>query len=94
MIGRIQLEPEAQAFVEAEALPPVLFTLGIEKGRAALEEAQADPESTPPVDMEDLTIADGPSEQVTLRILRPEHAQAPLPVIVYIHGAGWVFGSK
>ncbi len=49
--------------------------------------------STLPVDIEDLTIADGPSEQVSLRILRPPRAQAPLPVIVYIHGAGWVFGS-
>jgi acetyl esterase len=93
MTSRIQLEPEAQAFAEVEALPPVLFTHGIEKGRAALEEAQAGQVSTLPVDMEDLSIADGPSEQVALRILRPEHAQAPLPVIVYIHGAGWVFGS-
>jgi acetyl esterase len=93
MTGRIQLEPEAQAFAEAEALLPLLFTLGIEKGRAALEEAQAGQVSTLPVDIEDLTIVDGPSEQVALRILRPQHAQAPLPVIVYIHGAGWVFGS-
>src|SRR5258708_27379338 len=45
-----------------------------------------------PVDIEDLTVDDGPSEQVTLRIMRPQHALAALPVIVYIHGAGWVFG--
>ncbi len=75
MTSRIQLEPEAQAFAEVEALPPVLFTLGIEKGRAALEEAQAGQVSTLPVDMEELSIADGPSEQVALRILRPEHAR-------------------
>jgi acetyl esterase len=37
--------------------------------------------------------ADGPSAQLALRILRPQNAPAPLPVIVYIHGAGWVFGS-
>jgi acetyl esterase len=49
--------------------------------------------STLPVDIEDLRITDGPSEQVSLRILRPQHAQAPLPVIVYLHGAGWVFGN-
>jgi len=94
MTGRIQLELEAQAFAEAAARPPLLFTLGPEQGRLALEEAQSGQVSTLPVDIEDLTIADGPSAQVALRILRPPHVQAPLPVIVYIHGAGWVFGSK
>ena len=93
MTGRIQLEPEAQAFAEA-AKPPLLFTLGPEKGRAAFEEAQSGPVNKPPVDIEELTIADGPSKQVALRLLRPEHAQALLPVIVYLHGAGWVFGSR
>jgi acetyl esterase len=93
MTGRVQLELEAQAFAEAAARPPFLFTLGPEKGRASLEEAQVGQVSTLPVDVEDLTIADGPSARVSLRILRPPHAQTPLPVIVYLHGAGWVFGS-
>ena len=93
MTDQIRLEPEAQAFAEAMTKLSWLFTLGPEKGRIALEEAQAGQVNTLPVDIEELTIADGPSEQVTLRILRPPQAQAPLPVIVYIHGAGWVFGS-
>src|SRR5229473_543622 len=93
MIDRIQLEPEAQVFAEAAALSPCLFTLGPHKGRLALDEMQSGTVSKPPVDMEDLTIADGPSAQVALRILRPQNARTPLPVIVYIHGAGWVFGS-
>jgi acetyl esterase len=94
MTSRIQLEPEAQAFAEAVAKSPFLFALGPQRGRIALEEAQAGQVSKLPVDIEDLTVDDGPSGQVALRILRPQHAQAPLPVIVYIHGAGWVFGSK
>jgi acetyl esterase len=93
MTSRIQLEPEAQAFAEAMAKPPFLFTLGPQKGRIVLDEAQSSQVSKLPIDIEDLTIADGPSEQVTLRILRPQHALATLPVIVYLHGAGWVFGS-
>src|SRR5260221_14708292 len=93
MTNRIQLEPEAQAFAEAEALSPLLFTLGPEKGRLALDEAQSGQVRKHPVDIEDLTIADGPSAQLALRILRPQNARTPLPVIVYIHGAGWVFGS-
>ena len=94
MTNRIQLEPEAQAFAEAAARSPLLFTLGPEQGRVALDEVQSDPVSKPLVDIEELTIANGPSAQVALRILRPENTQAPLPVILYIHGAGWVFGSK
>src|SRR5437016_8889125 len=93
MTNRIQLEPEAQAFAEAAARSPLLFTLGPEQGRVALDEVQSDPVSKPLVDIEELTITNGPSAQVALRILRPENTQAPLPVIVYIHGAGWVFGS-
>src|SRR6266700_229502 len=93
MINRIQLEPEAQAFAEAEALSPLLFTLGPEQGRLALDEAQSGRVRKHPVDMEDLTITDGLSVQLALRILRPQNARTPLPVIVYIHCAGWVFGS-
>ena len=93
MTNRIQLEPEAQAFTEAAAKPPWLFTLGPQQGRIALDGVQAGQVSRLPVDIEDRTIADGPSARVALRILRPENTQAPLPVIVYIHGAEWVFGS-
>ena len=35
----------------------------------------------------------GPGGQVAVCILRPQHAPETLPAIVYIHGAGWVFGS-
>jgi acetyl esterase len=93
MTGRIQLEPEAQAFAEAAAKPPLLFTLCPEQGRLALEEAQTGQVRTLPVDIEDRTIDGGSGCQVALRILRPAHTQAPLPVIVYLHGTGWVFGS-
>jgi len=93
MTNQIQLEPETHAFAEAAARSPMLFTLGPEQGRLALDEEQAGPVRKPAVDVEDLTITDGPSAQVVLRILRPQNTQMPLPVIVYIHGAGWVFGS-
>jgi acetyl esterase len=93
MINWIQLEPETQAFAEAAARSPLPFTVDLEQGRLALDEAQSGKVRKPAVDMEDLTIIDGPGVQVTLRILRPQNAQTSLPVIVYIFGAGWVFGS-
>jgi acetyl esterase len=94
MSTRIQLEPEAQAFAEAAAKPPFLFNLDPEKGRIVLNEAQSSHMSASQVEIEDLTIDDGPIDHVAIRILRPLHAPTTLPVIVYIHGASWVFGSK
>jgi acetyl esterase/lipase len=94
MTNRIQLEPEAQAFAEVAAKPPFLFNLGPEKGRIALDELQSDRGNKLPVDIKDLMIEDGPSGQVSIRILRPKHAPTILSVIVYIHGGGWVFGDK
>jgi acetyl esterase len=94
MTTRIQLEPEALAFAEATAQPPFLFDLGPEKGRATLDGVQSGLVSKLPVDIEDLTIEGGPTGQVSIRILRPQKAPATLPAVVYIHGAGWVFGNS
>jgi acetyl esterase len=94
MTPNVQLEPEAQAFAEAAGKRPFLFELGPERGRIALDELQAEAETLPPVDIEDLTVVNGPVGRVPVRILRPRHAAPPLAVIVYIHGAGWVFGNK
>src|SRR4051794_15434853 len=93
MIPKIQLEPEAQAFTETMAQPPFLCTLDPTRGRAALDELQAQPMQQLPVDSEDLTVVGGPSGKVALRILRPQGSPAILPIIVYIHGGGWVFGN-
>jgi acetyl esterase len=46
------------------------------------------------MDVEDLTIKEGPNGLVPLRILRPRNAPTTLPVIVYLHGVGWVLGNK
>ncbi|CAM3912013.1 alpha/beta hydrolase [Kibdelosporangium persicum] len=86
----IALEPAAQAFVEATAQPPYLFQLPPAEGRAAVDGVQDGPVEMPPADIETLTDVPGVPE---VRIVRPRGATGPLPVIVYIHGAGWVFGN-
>src|SRR4051794_19491066 len=93
MTIRIQLEPEAEAFAQATANPPFLFGLGPEKGRVSVDEVQPGPVEKPQVDIEDITIPDGPSVEVSIRLLRPPNSSATLPAIVYIPGAGWVFGK-
>ena len=87
------LEPAAQAFAEATANPPYLFDLGPVEGRKAVDEVQSEPIDKPEVAEEWLTIAGGPTGEVKLRIVRPAGATGPLPVVLYLHGAGWVFGN-
>ena len=89
----IYLEPEAQAFADAVANPPFLYELGAEKGRAIFDDLQSAPVEKPAVQIEDTVIKGGPSGFVSIRIMRPPNAPATLPVILFTHGAGWVFGS-
>ncbi|WP_113702975.1 alpha/beta hydrolase [Nonomuraea lactucae] len=87
------LEQAAQAFVEATANPPFLYDLGPVEGRKAVDGVQDGDVPVPDAEVEDLLVSGGPSGDVSIRVFRPVGAQAPLPVVLYIHGAGWVFGN-
>lgn len=89
----VQLEPEAQEFIKATSKPPYLFNLSPKEGRAVVDQVQSGPINKPLVVIEDRMIDGGPSGKVSIRIMRPPNAAALLPVIMYIHGAGWVFGN-
>lgn len=89
----VVLEPDAQAFAEAVATPPFVTELGPIKGREVLDQVQSEAHAArPDVRIEDLGIP-GPDGEVKVRILKPAHLRDPLPVILYTHGAGWVFGG-
>ncbi|MFI5882507.1 alpha/beta hydrolase [Streptomyces sp. NPDC051554] len=87
------LEPTAQAFAEATANPPYLFDLAPAEGRKAVDEVQSGEIAKPAVDEEWITVSGGPTGQVRARVVRPAGVTGTLPVILYIHGAGWVFGN-
>ncbi|GAA1235344.1 alpha/beta hydrolase [Kitasatospora nipponensis] len=87
------LETAAAEFAAATANPPYLFDLGPVEGRKAVDEVQAGGIDQPAVDEEWVTVPGGPTGSVRARIVRPAGAAGPLPVILYIHGAGWVFGN-
>lgn len=91
--NRPVLEPAAQAFAEATANPPYLFDLGPAEGRKVVDEVQAGEIAKPAVDEEWVTVTGGPTGEVKVRVVRPAGATGVLPVIIYIHGAGWVFGN-
>lgn len=89
----VSLEPAAQAFVDATSEPPFLYQLSPEEGRAAVDGVQDSPIEKPEVDEEWITVEGGPTGSVRVRIVKPLGAGGPLPVVLYIHGAGWVFGN-
>jgi acetyl esterase len=89
----IALEPAAQEFADATSAPPFLYQLTPEEGRKAVDSVQDSPIEKPEVDDEWIDIPGGPTGTVKLRIVKPKGAGADLPVILYIHGAGWVFGD-
>jgi acetyl esterase len=91
---KIVLDQAAQEFVEATANPPFLFDLGPEKGRKTVDEVQNGPITKQPVDVENVTIPGGPNGDISLTLLRPQNNSGSLPVILYTHGAGWVFGNE
>ncbi|MFG3505559.1 alpha/beta hydrolase [Streptomyces sp. NPDC047821] len=89
----VVLEPAAAAFAEATAKPPYLFQIPPAEGRKAVDDVQDGPVEKPPVDEEWTEVAGGPTGSVRVRIVKPAGARRDLPVILYIHGAGWVFGN-
>lgn len=93
MTKKVVLEEAAFQFVRKNAEPPYLFELGPEKGREAVDTEQSGEVKKLPVDIQDLDIQDGSRGQVSVRLLRPQNVSGKLPIILYIHGAGWVFGN-
>jgi acetyl esterase len=89
---RVVLEPASQAFVEATANPPFLYELTPVEARKVLDDVQAAPIDKLPVDERWITVPADVGD-VEVRIVRPAGAQGRLPVILYMHGGGWVLGN-
>ncbi|WP_022927491.1 alpha/beta hydrolase [Patulibacter americanus] len=93
-VPAVVLEPAAQAFAAATADPPHLADLGPVEGRKLVDQTQSgEGVYKAPVQEEWRTVTGGPTGEVRVRIVKPEGAGGTLPVILYIHGAGWVFGN-
>jgi acetyl esterase len=96
------LDPQAQAIVDAHSsLGPLPFEI-LEPDQArsqpgpddAVKKVMADKgiEGPEPVgSVEDLVIPDAAGGQMRLRVYKPETTDAgPLPILMWIHGGGWV----
>lgn len=88
----IVLEPAAQELADATSRHPFLYELEPTAARKVLDDLQAAPVDMPPVDEEWITVPASVGD-VRVRIVKPRGASGTLPVVVYMHGGGWVLGN-
>lgn len=88
----VVLEPAAQQVADAFSEPPFLYEMAPAAARQVLEDAQSAPINKLPVDEEWITVP-APVGDVRVRIIKPQGTTGLLPVIVYMHGGGWILGN-
>ncbi|MEY6567883.1 alpha/beta hydrolase [Streptomyces sp. PGLac3x] len=89
------LETAAKELAEATDPHPRIYEVPPAQGRDILAGLQSgEGVERPEVDEEWVTVDAGQWGQVRTRIIRPKGATGSLPVVFYIHGAGWVFGDE
>lgn len=93
MTKRISLESSALEFSEANANPPFIYQLPVDEARALLEEVQDSPVEKLDAQLDDQQWDLGEHGKINVRTVKPKEVTGKLPVILYIHGAGWVLGS-
>jgi acetyl esterase len=91
-VSEYVLEPAAAEFATAAAHAPPVYELTPAAARAGFEDIQAGPISKPTVESAWM-IAEADGVQARLRIVKPYGAVGLLPVVLYLHGGGWVLGS-
>ena len=92
----VAIDPTTRAFLEVgQAEGDADFnSISLAEARGGLSKLQGGPVWRPSADIEDHTIPVGPTQTVSIRIIRPVGHPEALPVIMYFHGGGWVFGDR
>ncbi|MCD0451937.1 alpha/beta hydrolase fold domain-containing protein [Actinocorallia sp. API 0066] len=86
------LEPAAQELADATSKPPFLYEVGPEKARKVLDDIQAAPFEKLPVEEKWVTVPTAVGD-VRVRLIKPFGLGGSLPVLLYVHGGGWVLGN-
>ncbi len=89
----VRLEAAAEEICNQSAVPPLIFQLPPLQGRKILEELQDAPVYKYPADIASCEVDTEGRGAVPVYFIAPQNAAHIESVILYIHGAGWVFGS-
>jgi len=94
MNKRIPLEQAAVDIANAAAVPPRIYQLPLEEGRKKLNQAQDAPVHKYPAKISSLQMQpENDLPAFSLYCVQPDDMSDIPNVIIYIHGAGWVFGN-
>lgn len=90
------LDPHVEEFANqlAASKAPPIYDLSPEAARKVLDDLQKNNVNRVSALIQDITIPGKITEQISLRIVRPTHAKGKLPIIIYVHGGGWILGNK
>jgi acetyl esterase len=91
-MASFNLEQSARELSEAIAKAPPLSGVSLAAARKTAEDAQSAPISMPDIDESWVTLSSAIGD-FEVRIVRPQGSTGPLPVILYMHGGGWILGS-
>ncbi|CAA9266825.1 MAG: Putative lipase [uncultured Arthrobacter sp.] len=91
---KVVLEPGAQIIADATAQPPALADLGVEGARKLLDDLQAAPVDKVEIGEDKWITVPAEVGDVQVRIIKPVGATGTLPVILYVHGGGWILGNS
>ncbi len=87
------LEQAAEQVAIQNSKPPLIFQLPPKEGRQVLEKAQNTPVYIYSAITKAVRVNVGEWGKITLYCIKPENLKGTANAILYIHGAGWVFGS-
>lgn len=93
---KLAVAPVIRTFIDtlAKQNGAPLYTLSPQEARKVLDDLQANTAvEVQPVDIEKQIIPVGTGNSVTLHIIRPKGNTHKLPIILYMHGGGWVLGN-
>jgi acetyl esterase/lipase len=86
------LEKPIEGLLAALANAPALNTMAPADARAMIDSVQSEPGSLPDVELSVVTVPASVGD-VQVQLIRPRGMQATLPVVLYLHGGGWILGS-
>ncbi|MER5202393.1 alpha/beta hydrolase [Streptomyces sp. NPDC002825] len=91
------LDHATRAFVSHHSCPPSAHDQDLEQARLAFARLQGtdapDPRDEQAVCTEWFALPGGPTGHVRVRVVRPADSTGEIPVVLFLHGLGWVLGD-
>lgn len=90
------IDPQVVSFLEqlAKKDGPPIFKLKPEEARKILNDLQAPLVGKIPATVKDIMVPFKDHDDVSVRIVKPIGSKSNLPVVIYVHGGGWILGNK